>query len=44
MFQIFLALQCIPDIVIRFIIDEAFQPVALGKAADDALAMLPNPA
>jgi hypothetical protein len=42
MFQVLLALQSVPDIVVKFVIHEAFQAVALGEAVDKTFAMLPH--
>jgi hypothetical protein len=36
----FLALNCIANIVKVFIVDKAFQPVALRESFDDAFTML----
>jgi hypothetical protein len=42
MFQVLLALQSVPDIVVKFVIDETFQAIALGEAVDETFPMLPN--
>jgi hypothetical protein len=44
MLQVFLALQKIPDIVVRFVIDKAFQPISFGESIYDGFAMFRNTA
>jgi hypothetical protein len=44
MLDIVLALDCHPNVIKSFKIDEAFQPMSLGKSVDESGSMLKNAA